>query len=78
MTLEIFDVIQTLGSIASIVLIPIWKSINELRKGQERTNVILARDYVAKNECKHHHDKLHGDINRIHERIDEISGKKLR
>jgi len=76
MSFEFFDIIQTLGSIASIVLIPIWKSINELRKGQERTNVILARDYVAKNECKHNHKILHGDITRIHERIDELSGNK--
>lgn len=76
MTFEIPEIIQTLGSIASIVLIPIWRSINELRKGQERTNVILARDYVAKNECKHSHKMLHEDINRIHERIDEISVAK--
>ncbi|PLX65996.1 MAG: hypothetical protein C0602_12750 [Denitrovibrio sp.] len=76
MTYEIFDVIQTVGSTASIVLIPIWKSINELRKGQERTNVILARDYVAKNECKDKHKLLHSDINRIQERIDDLSGKK--
>ena len=72
MTIEIPEVIQTLGSIASIVLIPIWKSINELRKGQERTNVILARDYVAKKECKHNHELLHTDINRMQERIDEL------
>jgi len=75
MTVEIVDIIQTMGSLASIVLIPIWKSMNELRKGQERTNVILARDYVAKNECKHKHDLLHSDIGRIHERIDELTDK---
>lgn len=73
MTIEISDVIQTIGSLASIILLPIWKTISELRKGQERTNVILARDYVAKNECRHNHELLHGDISRIHERIDEIS-----
>lgn len=73
MTIEISDIIQTLGSLTSIILIPIWKTINELRKGQERTNVILARDYVAKNECKHRHELLHGDLNRIHERIDEVN-----
>jgi len=70
--IEITDIIQTLGSMASVVLIPIWKTINELRKGQERTNVILARDYVAKNECKHRHETLHSDLNRVHKRIDEI------
>jgi len=73
MGFDIADVIQTLGSITSIVLIPIWRSIIELRKGQERTNVILARDYVAKNECKHKHEQIHSDMNRVHERIDKIS-----
>lgn len=75
MTIEITDIIQTLGSLTTVILIPIWKSINELRKGQERTNVILARDYVAKNECKHKHDQIHSDMYRIHERIDELSDK---
>jgi len=75
MNIELVDIIQTIGSLASVVLIPIWKSMNDLRKGQERTNVILARDYVAKSECKHKHDLLYSDINRIHERIDELSDK---
>jgi len=66
------DIIQNLGSLSAMVLLPLWRSIGELRKGQERTNVILARDYVAKNECKHKHQLLHSDISRIHERVDEI------
>lgn len=73
MTIEIGDILRTFGSLTGLILIPIWRSINELRKGQERTNVILARDYVAKNECKHKHELLHGDISRIHERIDDIN-----
>ncbi|TCK58187.1 hypothetical protein [Seleniivibrio woodruffii] len=66
------DIIQNLGSLSAMVLLPLWRSIGELRKGQERTNIILARDYVAKNECKHKHQLLHSDISRIHERVDEI------
>lgn len=55
-----------------MVLLPIWRTIGELRRGQERTNVILARDYVAKNECKHRHELIHADITRVHDRMDEI------
>ena len=69
---DLSGIIQTLGSLSGFVLIPIWRSINELRKGQEKTNVILARDYVSKSECRHNHETLHKDINRIHERMDDV------
>ncbi len=72
MTMDISDIIQNLGGLSAMVLLPIWRTISELRRGQERTNVILARDYVAKNECKHRHELLHSDITRVHDRMDEI------
>ncbi len=72
MTLEFSDIIQTLGSLSGLILIPIWKSINELRKGQEKTNVILARDYVTKAECRHTHETVRKDMERVHERVDEM------
>ena len=74
--MEMMDIVQTVGSLASIVLIPIWKSMNDLRKGQAETNVILARDYVQKSECQNMHNNFHGDIARIHERIDDLQGGK--
>ncbi|MGD9808894.1 MAG: hypothetical protein AB7E76_10785 [Deferribacterales bacterium] len=76
MTIEISDIIQTLGSIASLVLIPIWRSINALRESQNKTNIILARDYVSKKECRERHGQLHSDMIRIHARIDETTDKK--
>ncbi|MGE4268450.1 MAG: hypothetical protein AB7F25_13535 [Deferribacterales bacterium] len=72
MIMDISDIIQNLGGLSAMVLLPIWRTINELRRGQEKTNVILARDYVAKNECKHRHELLHADIARVHDRVDEI------
>jgi len=76
MTIEISDIIQTLGSIASLVLIPIWRSINALSKSQTETNIILARDYTTKKECQQKHNQVHSDITRIHARIDEIRDGK--
>jgi len=75
MTIDVMDVVQTMGSLVSIVLIPIWKTMSDLRKGQAETNVILARDYVQKSECQNMHNKVHDDITRIHERIDDLQGK---
>lgn len=72
MTADVGDIIQIAGSLWGLILIPIWRSINELRKGQEKTNVILARDYVAKSECRHSHENLRSEMNRVHERLDEI------
>ncbi|ADD69008.1 hypothetical protein Dacet_2246 [Denitrovibrio acetiphilus DSM 12809] len=76
MSIEISDIIQTVGSVASLVLIPIWRSINCLRDSQNKTNVILARDYVTKKECQHKHNLLHTDIVRIHGRIDEKTPRR--
>lgn len=73
--LEIPDIIQTLGSLASLILIPIWRSINSLRESQNKTNIILARDYVSKKECHERHSQLHSDMIRIHARIDETTDK---
>jgi hypothetical protein len=72
MTGELLDIVQTLGSLVSVVLIPIWKSLDGLRKGQEKTNVILARDYVTKTECYARHQVIHEDMTRAHERMDEM------
>lgn len=72
MTMDISDIIQNLGGLSAMVLLPIWRTIGELRRGQERTNVILARDYVAKNECKHRHELIHADITRVYDRMDEM------
>jgi len=76
MTIEVSDIIQTIGSIASLVLIPIWRSINALRDNQTKTNIILARDYMSKKECQQRHSQLHTDIVRLHARIDESTDHK--
>jgi hypothetical protein len=76
MALEIMPFVQTAGSIASLVLIPIWKSLSALRREQEKTNIKLAEQYVDKNTCKDHRDKIDRSLARAHARIDEQSGGK--
>lgn len=76
MSIEISDILQILGSLASLILIPIWRSINSLKDSQNKTNIILARDYVTKKECRNMHSQTHADIIRLHGRIDETSSKK--
>jgi hypothetical protein len=60
--IEFIDIIQT---VISLVLIPIWKSIYDLK-------VLIANDYVTKNDCRAQNVKNEKDLRRIHERIDEV------
>jgi hypothetical protein len=66
MSIEFMDVIQTVGSLVSLVLIPVWKSISDLK-------VIMAKDYMTKADCQVRHMHIDESIVRIHERIDGVN-----
>lgn len=68
---EILSVAQTIGSLASLILIPVWSELKSLRKDIADTQVSVARDYPTKEDCQRRHAEINADIKRVHDRIDE-------
>lgn len=78
MAVEFMDIVRDIGSIATLVLIPIWKGISGVKEELTKTNLKLAENYTTKSdcdkkhqECKQMHKECVDDIKRIHDRIDE-------
>lgn len=78
MAIDLMDVVRDIGSVATLVLIPIWKGISGVKEELTKTNLKLAENYMTKSDCdKKHEDckQMHkdcvDDIKRIHDRIDE-------
>ncbi|MGE4420576.1 MAG: hypothetical protein AB7D38_12215 [Sulfurimonas sp.] len=75
MAIEFMDVMRDIGSIATLVLIPIWKGISGVKDELTKTNLTLAKDYMTKADCDKKHADCNNAITRIHDRIDERSWK---
>ena len=82
MAIEFMDVVRDIGSIATLVLIPIWKGISGVKEELTKTNLKLAENYMTKSdcykkhlECKQRHKDCIDDMKRIHDRIDERNWK---
>ena len=82
MAIEFMDVVRDIGSIATLVLIPIWKGISGVKEELTKTNLKLAENYMTKLdcdkkhlECKQMHKDCIDDIKRINDRIDERNWK---
>lgn len=71
MAIEASEILQFISVGANLILLPIWKELKELRRGQEQTNITLAKEYMAKADCNQKHADINSDIKRIHDRIDE-------
>lgn len=78
MAVEFMDVVRDIGSVATLVLIPIWKGISGVKEELTKTNLKLAENYMTKSDCdkKHadciqRHKDCTDDIKRIYDRIDE-------
>ena len=78
MAVEFMDVVRDIGSVATLVLIPIWKGISGVKEELTKTNLKLAENYMTKSDCdkKHadciqRHKDCTDDIKRLHDRIDE-------
>lgn len=76
------DVVRDIGSVATLVLIPIWKGISGVKEELTKTNLKLAENYMTKSDCDKKHSEykqMHkdcvDDIKRIHDRIDERNWK---
>lgn len=82
MAIDLMDVVRDIGSVATLVLIPIWKGISGVKEELTKTNLKLAENYMTKadcykkhDECKQMHKEHADDIKRIHDRIDERNWK---
>ena len=82
MAVEFMDVVRDIGSVATLVLIPIWKGISGVKEELTKTNLKLAENYMTKSDCdkkhadyKQMHKECVDDIKRIHDRIDERTWK---
>ena len=82
MAIDLMDVVRDIGSVATLVLIPIWKGISGVKEELTKTNLKLAENYMTKSdcyekhsECKQMHKDCVDDIKRIHDRIDERNWK---
>ena len=73
--IEFMDVVSDIGSIATLVLIPIWKGISGVKEELTKTNLTLAKEYMTKADCDKRHADCNNDIKRIHDRIDEWNWK---
>ena len=75
MAIEFMDVVRDIGSIATLVLIPIWNGISGVKEELTKTNLKLAENYMTKLDCDKKHKDCIDDIKRIHDRIDERNCK---
>jgi hypothetical protein len=73
---ELLSIVQTIGSLASLILIPVWNELKSLRKDIADTQVSIARDYPTKEDCQRRHADINADIKRVHDRIDENKWSK--
>ena len=83
MAIEFMDGLKDLASMASFVLLPIWKAISGVKEELTQTNLTLAKDYMTKTECdkKHegcsrHHESTEAEFRRVYDKIDKIGGAK--
>ena len=76
MATELLSIVQTIGSLASLILIPVWNELKSLRKDIADTQVSIARDYPTKEDCQRRHADINADIKRVHDRIDENKWSK--
>lgn len=76
MATELLSIVQTIGSLASLILIPVWNELKSLRKDIADTQVSIARDYPTKEDCQRRHADINADIKRMHDRIDENKWSK--
>ena len=71
MAIDLMDVVRDMGSVATLVLIPIWKGISAVKDELTKTNLTLAKEYMTKADCDKKHADCNNDIKRIHDRIDD-------